>query len=65
MKKNVGSWDKTTRIVGGVIIMVGSAYLHLWWGILGLIPFMTGVIGVCPAYKPLGINTCPRRDDQE
>ncbi len=27
------------------------------WGLLGLIPLLTGAIGTCPLYSLLGINT--------
>ncbi|MEZ4455717.1 MAG: DUF2892 domain-containing protein [Gemmatimonadales bacterium] len=29
------------------------------WGWLGLVPLATGLIGSCPLYTALGINTCP------
>jgi hypothetical protein len=62
MKANVGGIDKVLRIVAGlailslVFILEGSAR---WWGLVGLVPFLTGLFGVCPAYGVLGINTCP------
>jgi hypothetical protein len=31
------------------------------WGLLGLVPLATGLVGVCPAYSLLGTSTCPQR----
>jgi hypothetical protein len=28
------------------------------WGLIGLVPLLTAIIGFCPAYTLLGINTC-------
>ncbi|MFO0490197.1 MAG: DUF2892 domain-containing protein, partial [Curvibacter sp.] len=33
-----------------------------WWGWLGVIPLVTGLIGWCPPYALLGINTCRTKD---
>jgi hypothetical protein len=62
MKANVGGIDKVLRIVIGlallsfVLILEGSAR---WWGLVGLLPLLTGLFGFCPAYKLFGLNTCP------
>ncbi len=29
------------------------------WGWLGVVPLATGLLGSCPLYSLLGINTCP------
>jgi hypothetical protein len=31
------------------------------WGWIGVLPLATGLIGWCPPYALLGINTCPAR----
>jgi len=31
------------------------------WGWIGVVPLATGLIGWCPAYTLLGINTCPMK----
>jgi hypothetical protein len=28
------------------------------WGLIGIVPLVTGLIGNCPLYSILGINTC-------
>jgi hypothetical protein len=33
-----------------------------WWGWLGVIPLATGLMGWCPPYSLLGINTCSMKD---
>jgi len=32
-----------------------------WWGLIGIIPLGTGLMGYCMLYTLLGINTCPTR----
>jgi len=62
MKSNVGSIDKVLRIVAGlallslVFILYGNAR---WWGLIGIVPLLTGSLGWCPAYTVVGPNTCP------
>lgn len=57
MKANVGRTERTIRVVVGVAIVgIGVAY-QSWWGAVGLVPIATGLIGWCPPYALLGINT--------
>ncbi len=62
MAKNVGTVDRSVRIVVGLGVL-SLAFLgpHTPWGYLGLVPLATGLIGWCPAYLPLGIKTCKTR----
>jgi hypothetical protein len=59
MKKNIHSIERVIRILVGTgltaLAFVGPAN-H--WFLLGLIPLATGLIGWCPPYALLGINTC-------
>ena len=32
-----------------------------WWGWIGVVPLLTGLAGTCPAYKLLGMSTCPMK----
>ena len=61
--KNVGKTDQIIRIIAGLIILslvfVGPQTL---WGLIGLVPLFTGLFGFCPAYKLVGMNTCPVSD---
>ena len=63
MNKNVGNTERVIRIGGGLILVVlaASGTVGLW-GYLGLLPMVTGVIGWCPPYAMLGINTCAKKD---
>lgn len=60
MQKNVGSIDRIARIVLGLVLIslvfVGP---QTPWGWIGVIPIATALIGWCPAYRLLGIRTCP------
>jgi len=62
MKCNIGTADKTVRIVLGLGIIGVGLYFKSWWGIIGLLPILTAVIGCCPAYLPFGISTCKSGD---
>ena len=58
MKHNVGGIDRALRIIVGLIVIAWGIYAQNWWGAIGLIPLLTGVIGWCPAYLPFGLNSC-------
>ena len=61
MKCNVGNADKTIRIAVGLILIVLSLLGTIgWWGYLGILPLLAGVVGNCPLYTLLGISTCKR-----
>lgn len=65
---NVGGVDRKLRIVAGVTIIAVGAYFQSWWGMVGIIPLTTGIIGWCPAYLPMGITTakkCNSADDKK
>lgn len=55
---NVGNIDRAVRIIAG-LALVGLAYTQTLgvWAWIGVIPLVTGIIGWCPAYKLVGINT--------
>jgi Protein of unknown function (DUF2892) len=65
MKKNVGGLDKNLRIVLGIILLalvfVGPKTM---WGLVGIVPLMTGLFGLCPLYSILGLNTCPMKSEK-
>ena len=56
---NVGNIDRAVRIIAG-LALVGLAFTQTLgvWAWIGVIPLVTGIIGWCPAYKLVGINTC-------
>ena len=60
MKANEGTMDRVLRILVGLgllsLIFVGPQTM---WGLVGLVPLLTGVFGFCPLYKVFGLSTCP------
>ena len=59
MKCNVGTIDRTLRIVAGLILIALAATGTVGvWGWIGVIPLLTGIFRFCPAYPLLGINSC-------
>lgn len=57
MKCNVGNGDRWARVIIGVLILGIGYYFKSWWGIIGLILIITGLLKWCPLYRPFGINT--------
>lgn len=60
MKQNIGSTDKTIRIIAGLAILSLLFLLEgnaRWLGLIGLGPILTAFVGFCPAYFPFGIST--------
>ncbi|MBI5318410.1 DUF2892 domain-containing protein [Bradyrhizobium sp.] len=59
MTKNVGTIDRVIRaVVGLAILSLVFAGPKSLWGLLGLIPLITALVGWCPPYALLGFNTC-------
>lgn len=57
MKANVGGIDKILRIAAGIVVIAVGLYFKSWWGAVGLIPLLTGLINWCPLYVPLKWST--------
>ena len=59
MTQNIHNVERVIRIVVGAgllsLAFVGPANP---WFFLGAVPLATGLIGWCPPYAMLGINTC-------
>jgi len=58
MNKNVGNIERIIRIVAGLAIIGWGVVANNWWGAIGAVPLITGLIGWCPPYAIFGINTC-------
>lgn len=60
MTTNEGTADRVIRVIIGLVLLslvvIGPQTL---WGLIGLVPLATGLIGFCPLYKIIGLNTCP------
>lgn len=62
MQVNTGSLDRLLRVVAGLVLIGLSLFGVIgWWGWLGLILVVTGVIRFCPGYWLLKINTGKRQ----
>lgn len=57
MKANVGSADRIIRFILGAVIIVLGFYFKSWWGVVGIVPIITGLVNYCPAYSLIGVST--------
>jgi hypothetical protein len=59
MKCNSGGIERSLRVLAGLalITLAGTGAVGAW-GWIGVVPLLTGVVGFCPAYTLLGMNTC-------
>ena len=62
MKANVGGIDRIARIgAGAVLVGLAATGTVGVWGWIGIVPLATGLMGWCPLYPLLGLNTCPMK----
>ena len=58
MKQNIHSIERVIRIIVGLglisLVFIGPQSV---WGWVGVVPLVTGILGWCPPYSLLGINT--------
>lgn len=59
---NIHPVERAIRALVGLgvlsLVFVGPKSL---WGLLGLVPLLTALVGWCPPYALLGISTCRRK----
>jgi fatty acid desaturase len=65
MSKNVGGLDRALRIIVGLALIALAlgflpGFAPATWGWVGIIPLATALIGFCPLYRLVGMNTCSR-----
>jgi len=61
MKCNIGHTDRVLRMTVGVTLMGLAGYGIVGArGWIGIIPLVTGMMGNCPAYSLLGLNTAKK-----
>jgi hypothetical protein len=62
-KINEGTADRVLRVIAGVgllsLTVIGP---KTNWGLVGLVPLVTGLAGRCPLYTLLGLSTCAADD---
>ena len=61
MKINESKTERIIRVAVGVALlsMVVTGPQSLW-GLIGIVPLMTGLVGNCPLYTILGISSCKK-----
>jgi hypothetical protein len=62
MNKNVSSIDRIIRVIAGFVLLS----LYFWgpqtaWGLIGVIPILTAIVGYCPIYSLLKISTLKKK----
>ncbi|MEI8075360.1 MAG: DUF2892 domain-containing protein [Bacteroidota bacterium] len=68
MKKNMGTIDKTIRLIVAIVFAVlyftntVTGILGIVLVVLGAVFVLTSLISFCPLYLPFGINTCKTKD---
>lgn len=66
MKKNIHDIERIIRIVLGIavlsLVFIGPKTL---WGLIGILPILTGLIGWCPPYHLIGFSTCKKKTPDE
>ena len=59
MPRNEGTIDRALRIIVGIVLLylaITGQYTPWTW--IGVVPLLTGLVGFCPLYRLLGMNTC-------
>ena len=65
MHPNVGRADQVARVAAGLILLgLTLAGVIGLWGLIGLVPLLTGLVRVCPAYSVLGLRTCSTQESR-
>jgi len=73
-KTNVGGIDRTLRIVVGAALIAifalakfgvldATGWMGSPWLLIGLVPFLTGLMSSCPVYSIIGVKTCPTNNE--
>jgi len=56
---NESSLDRGVRLVIGIallaLVFVGPRTM---WGLIGIVPLATALVGFCPLYRLVGLSTC-------
>jgi hypothetical protein len=71
MKKNMGNADSIIRLLAAAAITIlfftniitGTVAIVLL--VLAAIFVLTSLVGFCPIYAMIGVNTCPKRSGNE
>lgn len=66
MNKNIGITDKIIRLIVGFVLLG----LYFWgpqtaWGLIGVVPILTAIVGYCPIYSLLKISTLKKKQSRK
>jgi hypothetical protein len=51
MQTNIGLFDRIVRIAGGTLLVALALFGEIGvWGYIGLLPLVTGLLGLSPLY---------------
>lgn len=71
MKKNMGNADRIIRLLIAAVVAV-LYFTNIITGTVGIVLLvlagvfvLTSLVGFCPIYALLGINTCPKKINQK
>jgi hypothetical protein len=68
--RNLGHHERVIRVGLGFLLLALSGFSLLpGWGdlvlmVIGIVALLTGIIGYCPAWQVMGINTCPPKTSE-
>lgn len=55
---NQAGWDRALRLIVGIgLLALTVAGPKSMWGLAGLVPLLTGLVGFCPLYRVFGFST--------
>jgi hypothetical protein len=58
MNQNEGTVDRVVPIALGVgLLALTVTGPQTWWGLIGIVPLLTGIVGFCPLYRLMGVRT--------
>lgn len=63
MDDNIGTLDRTVRVVVGIALLSLLFVVdgpERWLGLIGAVPLLTAAVGICPLYALIGVSTGPR-----
>ena len=62
--RNEHGVERVIRVALGLavlsLVFVGP---QTYWGLIGILPLATGLLGSCPLYTLFGLSTCPVSSD--
>jgi len=64
MKSNAGLTDRFIRMYLGMVIAGAGLFHETIRAVIGIPIFVSGIIGICPMYSLLKINTFGKADEE-